>query len=1588
MKSFFKSFLLSCFFSQIAFALPVAEIEPNNSDSDAQVLSTINTDTSMEVGPGTLTKSTDEKDYYKVNITTAGTLSIYVTAAESTDVYLDSTINGDSCEDSKVLTGTGGNAQLDITGSTTVCVVFDSKYNGTHSYGFDLVFQSASPPVAVEDTIETLQDTAVDIDVTANDTDDGSIDKTTVTIVSAPSHGTITNIDGTTGIVTYTPDAGYTGTDYFTYTVKDNKGNPADIDGDVLVVIKVPTVAVENCDTGSENAYRDFCLRKQIMLPGDMLTIGNTVLVAPDSDNSSSSNPNANCSTYTNGDYIDDATNGNNSYKLCQYFTGTSPATSARLDIPDPDNSEVEWAGLYWQALVHEDTDLATMQIRIKNGNGTYESIGYDKLNYIDHTDSNYDETKSYAAFKDVTTILTDNNWKDGNYTVADIPVYEGQVDNLGTYGAWSLVVIYKNSTEAIRSFSVFDGWKKVEDDIDATAIDEGNVPIGVSGFYTPKAGDINAKVSIFAAEGDKNIANDKLFVERKSNTSEQLLPAGTSNSFDSRIDGVAFRIPNPTNNNGIDIHTYELGTGYVDVLEHEQSDIFFRFTSTQDTYWPSMLAFSTEVYTPSFCYDYAYQQNGIFITEENNDTLRKPRITGQVTNGDDLDVTLFIRNQEDSDVSAKNLKLSITDINSTQAIYKSNTVSILNADEVVALPVPDSDLIVSNTFIKDIDYADVAGNQYIYSYYTLTPNLPSALAGDINISLNVSFTYDLVLPLQDGSEITIPSTSTAGGTNLPLCSAGNFEFIKKEAWGIFNVVDTDIYSLGEYYNIPTQVVRRVGNFSVVAYDSNSSNVNNTETPDTNSTTLVGIDMIDAGAFHDILATCSEATAGISPILWMNFKNSGTLDLKQEITNAIADDRLTINSVDEYFPNAVKSAAFRIHYLTTNDGDEDLIKTEDAGGGNVKLLNFTELVQDIGTCKQPVRKFPNSDLTTIQVPVACANAGNAGLNPFEVQRCMECLFGYNTTHVCSRDNFSIRPESFNIKINDTNQSNVVKIRLEDGVTGVAAPNGVELNLAAGYQYNFEVNATTHVGNESAPGYSRYFNPLFPSDYNATLLWEPTDPAVNPFCNDTNDTSLAFNMVNGEIDALGAHSDVGEYRFNIVDKGWTKVDWDINGDGMKHHRDNPTYYKGGATGLDCDITSSAILPNASMATVATGAALSNLNGCTIDSNNHDNIDANIKYRDYNMVLHPYDFNISTVQYNRGMLAAPAPIGLNTTHYVYMNDVKDDTNMSIRYTGQIRAVGADNVNLSNFVADCYARDIKMTINTSALPATPVMNYRLEDRNITGSIISTTDSWFSAGGTASNVIMYDTNFTKAYEGVSDMTLSFNLDRTVNNAINPITINHDDFNVSCKVPLECYSKADMLSNYVPESGLEGNATITYIYGRVHTPRQRVANPNPAAPANAQIPLYYEFYCDDASGCDIATYSGFPIAPISPFALLSQDDVRWYSQELHNVARDGNATTTRARSLADDVLITTKVIDAGAQSATYTYNGNRGYPYKATIELSAPAWLLYNRFDPAATVNDFELEFFSTGRFAGTDESGVNMDANTSINVNRRIQW
>ncbi|MRT92472.1 Ig-like domain-containing protein [Ancylomarina sp. 16SWW S1-10-2] len=88
----------------------------------------------------------------------------------------------------------------------------------------NVTFINDGAPIVVDDDISTNEDTPVSINVLTNDTDvDGyeTIDIASVLIKTGPSHGSLSQ-DHTSGKVTYTPNSNYTGSDSFTYTIKDD----------------------------------------------------------------------------------------------------------------------------------------------------------------------------------------------------------------------------------------------------------------------------------------------------------------------------------------------------------------------------------------------------------------------------------------------------------------------------------------------------------------------------------------------------------------------------------------------------------------------------------------------------------------------------------------------------------------------------------------------------------------------------------------------------------------------------------------------------------------------------------------------------------------------------------------------------------------------------------------------------------------------------------------------------------------------------------------------------------------------------------------------------------------------------------------------------------------------------------------------------------------------------------------------------------------------------------------------------------------------------------------------------------------------
>ncbi|MEC4090247.1 Ig-like domain-containing protein [Pseudoalteromonas rubra] len=105
------------------------------------------------------------------------------------------------------------------------------------------------PPVAVNDSATTTQEVAVAINVLANDSDsDGSLNYNSLTVISAPTNGSVTLDTVELSGFIYTPQSGFSGTDSFTYQVQDNEGGLSNTATVTITVERLnqPPVAVND----------------------------------------------------------------------------------------------------------------------------------------------------------------------------------------------------------------------------------------------------------------------------------------------------------------------------------------------------------------------------------------------------------------------------------------------------------------------------------------------------------------------------------------------------------------------------------------------------------------------------------------------------------------------------------------------------------------------------------------------------------------------------------------------------------------------------------------------------------------------------------------------------------------------------------------------------------------------------------------------------------------------------------------------------------------------------------------------------------------------------------------------------------------------------------------------------------------------------------------------------------------------------------------------------------------------------------------------------------------------------------------------
>ncbi len=202
-----------------------------------------------------------------------------VTTDEDTPVVVPIYANDSSLPQSGTLTATNpANGSVSIADNGTpndptddiLTYTPDPNFNGIDTFTYTVCNTSGDcstaavtvdvlPVVdALSDAAATSEDAPVTIDILANDNDIPTVGTLTVT---APANGAVmvnnngTPADPSDDSVTYTPAAGFTGNDTFTYTLCDNQGHCST--ATVTVVVNPAGIDIDSDDDGIVDSFED-----------------------------------------------------------------------------------------------------------------------------------------------------------------------------------------------------------------------------------------------------------------------------------------------------------------------------------------------------------------------------------------------------------------------------------------------------------------------------------------------------------------------------------------------------------------------------------------------------------------------------------------------------------------------------------------------------------------------------------------------------------------------------------------------------------------------------------------------------------------------------------------------------------------------------------------------------------------------------------------------------------------------------------------------------------------------------------------------------------------------------------------------------------------------------------------------------------------------------------------------------------------------------------------------------------------------------------------------------------------------------------
>ena len=697
------------------------------------------------------------------------------------------------------------NGTVNASGKLTITIKPNTSKDAEDIYIDDVIITTIDniAPVVANATFSISDKTSNGTGVGTVTATDANGDSISYSIISGNTGNTFT-INSANGLITVATSSNlnHTATPSYSLTVQASDGSLSS-NGTININITAPIPVV---NVGE----RTFALRNPVTtrnIKGGLKVIGNTVLCVK-----------------SGGVCYDYSGELSNSQLDLQYIdvdgVNRTYNNSSQAELSIPSTATVKWVGVYTQGYISNNNSSEVGDIVKEAMYLTVPSVGTLSVipEIVDlYNNNNYGYT--YDTYSSIPSLVGKKGFDiNGWITGANIKAETGEDSSsgLGNFGAWTLVVVYEDTNASLKNISVFDGYKQVAN-IDGFK----SVDITTAGFLTPTSGIVTSTVSLFVGEGDKNIIGDKLYVDG--------VAINETNAFYSITSGFNAK-PNYANKQGIDIQNHQVGvdgnTSHPQIIGRNKQSATITLTSVKDTYFPSMVAFTTDLYEPRVCYAESY-------FDSSGNPLKNPNI------GDTVIIKTWIANMK-KDASDGNLdvaqKVEITmEVDNKNLHYKSNTLSIKNIGESANS---------NKTDTKDSDIAEFSSdiNTSVWRIGTgagainggdLQPNITNDPANKVYVSFQTELLTSGNINLANLYKVSYENSNMGlrigdeSPVNIGICADFNTSLVINAPLGIFNIVN-DNFSGGSISDNPkdeenalfTQVVNQNFNVKILALNT------------------------------------------------------------------------------------------------------------------------------------------------------------------------------------------------------------------------------------------------------------------------------------------------------------------------------------------------------------------------------------------------------------------------------------------------------------------------------------------------------------------------------------------------------------------------------------------------------------------------------------------------------------------------------------------------------------------------------------------------------------------------------------------------